>query len=129
MPVSMGDVTKNCPERQLSEEQVVAEMDRHLDTMYQECVVSEYKRGGKLDRITLDEGLIGDRSRAVDAVALDDVLRRLEQLDPDLARLVEMRFFGGLKHPAIAELLGRSLRRVERDWRLARSWLRIELER
>lgn len=87
------------------------------------------KRGGRLERITLDEGLIGDAPRAVDAVALDEVLVRLEQLDPDLARLVEMRFFGGLKHPAIAELLGRSLRRVERDWRLARSWLRIELER
>ncbi len=62
MPVSMGDVTKNCPERQLSEEQVVAEMDRHLDTMYQECVVSEYKRGGKLDTVTIDIAILGDGS-------------------------------------------------------------------
>jgi len=62
MPVSMGDVTKNCPERQLSEEQVVAEMDRHLDTMYRECVVTEYKRGGKLDVVTIDIAILGDGS-------------------------------------------------------------------
>jgi len=61
-PVAMGDVTKNCPEKQLSSEQVVAEMDRHLDTMYTRCVVSEYKRGGRLDTVTIDIAILGDGS-------------------------------------------------------------------
>ena len=61
-PVSMGDVTQKCPERELSDEQVVAEMDRHLDTMYRECVVSEYRRGGKLDTVTIDIAILGDGS-------------------------------------------------------------------
>jgi len=61
-PVSMGDVTKKCREKQLSDQQVVAEMDRHLDTMYRECVVSEYKRGGKLDTVTIDVAILGDGS-------------------------------------------------------------------
>ncbi|MDH3200647.1 MAG: hypothetical protein OEM15_07125 [Myxococcales bacterium] len=61
-PVSMGDVTKGCPEKQLSDEQVVAEMDRHLDEMYRECVVREYKRGGKLDTVTIDIAILGDGS-------------------------------------------------------------------
>lgn len=61
-PVSMGDVTKKCREKQLSDQQVVAEMDRHLDTMYTECVVGEYKRGGKLDTVTIDVAILGDGS-------------------------------------------------------------------
>lgn len=61
-PVSMGDVTKGCPEKQLSNEQVVAEMDQHLDTMYTRCVVSEHKRGGKLDTVTIDIAILGDGS-------------------------------------------------------------------
>jgi hypothetical protein len=61
-PVAMGDVTKNCPERQLSNEQVVAELDRHLDAMYTQCVVSEYKRGGRLDTVTIDIAILGDGS-------------------------------------------------------------------
>jgi hypothetical protein len=61
-PVSMGDVTKKCREKQLSDQQVVAEMDRQLDTMYRKCVVSEYKRGGKLDTVTIDIAILGDGS-------------------------------------------------------------------
>ncbi len=48
-------------------------------------------------------------------------------MDRGLARLVELRSLGGLKHPEIAQLVGTSLRTVERDWRLARSWLSAEL--
>jgi len=61
-PVSMGDVSKNCPEKQLSNEQVVAEMDRYLDAMYTQCVVSEYKRGGRLDTVTIDIAILRDGS-------------------------------------------------------------------
>ncbi len=84
------------------------------------------KRGEKLERITLDEDLVG-MGHTVDFPALDDALTRLERMDPDLAHLVELRFFGGLKQEEIAQLLATSLRSVQRDWRLARSWLRGEL--
>lgn len=61
-PVTVGDVTKKCREKQLSDQQVVAEMDRQLDTMYRQCVVGEYKRGGKLDTVTIDLAILGDGS-------------------------------------------------------------------
>ncbi len=61
-PVSMGDVSKGCPEKQLSDEQVVAEMDRHLDEMYRKCVVREYKRGSTLDTVTIDIAILRDGS-------------------------------------------------------------------
>ena len=60
-------------------------------------------------------------------VELDDALRRLKDMDPDLHQLVELRFFGGLTHPQIADVTGTSLRTVERQWRLARAWLHGEL--
>ncbi|MEM9195658.1 MAG: hypothetical protein AAGF12_41205 [Myxococcota bacterium] len=61
-PVEVGDATDDCPERQLSDAEVVTEMDRHLDAMYRECVVSEYQRGGKLDTVTIDIAILGDGS-------------------------------------------------------------------
>ncbi|MEM7137030.1 MAG: hypothetical protein AAF500_10650 [Myxococcota bacterium] len=59
-PVEVGDATDECPEGQLSDTEVVAEMDRHLDTMFQRCVVSEYQRGGKLDTVTIDIAILGN---------------------------------------------------------------------
>ena len=63
----------------------------------------------------------------IDILALDEALQRLKDMDPELHELVELRFFGGLKHPAIARQLGTSLRTVERNWRLARAWRHGEL--
>lgn len=85
------------------------------------------KRGGDRSRVTLDdEGGAAPRA-AVDVLELDDALRRLKDMDPDLHQLVELRFFGGLTHPQIAHVTGTSLRTVERQWRLARAWLHGEL--
>lgn len=82
------------------------------------------KRGGGARKVSLEDALqIGDAERAPDLVALDDALKRLAESDPDRARLVELRFFGGLSHPEIAEVLGVSTSTVERQWRLARAWL------
>lgn len=80
------------------------------------------KRGGDLRRISFEESARGGVDE-VDLVELDECLEHLERLDPDLARVVEMRFFGGLSHPEIADALGLSLRKVERTWRIARAWL------
>ncbi len=59
---------------------------------------------------------------------LNDALERLSQVSPQHARLVEMRFFAGMTHEQIAEVLGVSTRTVKRNWRSARAWLRDELE-
>ncbi|MEZ6197071.1 MAG: sigma-70 family RNA polymerase sigma factor [Planctomycetota bacterium] len=80
------------------------------------------KRGGERDRVPLDEALPADPVRG-DLVALDAALSRLEALHPEHARVVELRFFGGLDVAETAEVLGVSDRTVKRHWRFARAWL------
>ena len=60
--------------------------------------------------------------------AVDEVLTKLDQLNPRHAQVVELRFFGGLKMAEVAEALGVAQRTVESDWTFARAWLRQELE-
>ena len=86
------------------------------------------RRGGGLRPLTLDEVQIPLQERADVLVALDDALRRLEGLDPRMARVVELRFFGGLTEPETAEVLGVTERTVRRDWVKAKGWLLRELE-
>lgn len=63
----------------------------------------------------------------VDAVLLETALARLASLDPRQARMVELRYFGGLTIPETADVLGISEMTVKRDWQVARAWLRREL--
>ena len=65
----------------------------------------------------------------VDLLALDDALARLATMDPQKARLVELRYFAGLSMPETAEALGVSVATAGREWTIARTWLRRELER
>lgn len=81
------------------------------------------KRGGAWQRLTLDEGLMPSGWSTVDMVALDDALKALAELDERQARMVEMRFFGGLSVDEVAVVLGISKSTVEEDWRMARAWL------
>ena len=87
------------------------------------------KRGGEQQRLPLDDALALYEQRDLDVLALDDALAGLEQMDAELARLVELRFFGGLSNGEAAEALGSSLRSVERSWATARTWLRDSLSR
>ena len=87
------------------------------------------KRGGARQRVTLSGDLGVEGGPDVDLLSLEEVLVKLEELDPELARLVELRFFGGLDHPTIARTVGKSLRSVERSWRLAKAWLHGELSK
>jgi RNA polymerase sigma factor (TIGR02999 family) len=81
------------------------------------------KRGGGQPVLRLDEAVgLGD-DRRPDLVAVDDALNGLARTDPELARLVELRFFGGLSHKEIAAVLGVSVSSVERRWRVAKAWL------
>ena len=85
------------------------------------------KRGGGAARVTLDDERVGAAEMDVDLVALDDALRKLVDVDPELARVVELRYFGGLTVEEAAEALGTSPRSVDRAWATARAWLRREL--
>jgi RNA polymerase sigma factor (TIGR02999 family) len=85
------------------------------------------KRGGGAINVTFDEALaVSDRSP--DLVALDDALDVLAAQDERKARVVELRFFGGLTNEEIAEALGISTDTVTRDWQMAKLWLRRELK-
>jgi RNA polymerase sigma-70 factor (ECF subfamily) len=85
------------------------------------------KRGGARARVTLDEALVGGVPPSVDLVALDEALERLEAMDPEQARLVELRFFGGLTIEETAEAMRTSPATVKRHWMVARAWLAREL--
>jgi RNA polymerase sigma factor (TIGR02999 family) len=89
------------------------------------------KRGGDPARITLDDHLLPIRNREVpdeiDLIALDAALTRLASLSERQARIVELRYFGGLSVEEAAEALNISPATVKRDWTLARAWLRREL--
>ena len=87
------------------------------------------KRGGELARVTLDEGLIADDARTVDVLAVDDALHKLATIDAEQARLVELRFFGGLTVEESAAALGISPATVKRHWAVARAWLQREIAR
>lgn len=85
------------------------------------------KRGGAWRRVQLEEGALTEAGDGLDLLALEDALERLAQLSERQARVVELRFFGGLSSEESAELLGVTRRTVERDWRFARAWLYEEL--
>ncbi|MEO1130648.1 MAG: sigma-70 family RNA polymerase sigma factor [Planctomycetota bacterium] len=88
------------------------------------------KRGGPdahkadldVDHLTTPSG-----AQNIDVVDLDDALRRLTELDPRQARIIELWFFGGLSVERVAEVLDVSSRTVKREWRKARAWLKVEL--
>ena len=85
------------------------------------------KRGGDWQRVVLDEAQTPEDLRNIDLVALNDVLETLAALDPQQARIVELRFFGGLTVEEVAHVLEVSKRKVEGDWTHAKAWLRNAL--
>ena len=89
------------------------------------------KRGSGEKRlsITAAEGLVASSPEEVDVVDLDEALARLEERDPRQVRIVELKFFAGLGLEEIAAALGVSRSTVRDDWRMARAWLRQQLER
>jgi RNA polymerase sigma-70 factor (ECF subfamily) len=86
------------------------------------------KRGGDRERIALDEGLALSVNRDEDLLAVDEALKKLADLDPRQARIVELRFFAGMTVAEVAEVLDVSKRTVEAEWTAVRAWLRRELD-
>jgi RNA polymerase sigma-70 factor (ECF subfamily) len=87
------------------------------------------KRGGGCARVGLDESVADEPQRGLDVLAVDEALTRLAALHERQAKIIELRFFGGLSLSAVATYLGVSPRTVDGDWSMARAWLRRELER
>ena len=85
------------------------------------------KRGGERRRVSLHEDVALSPRRDEDLLALEEALAKLEALNERHARIVELRFFGGLNIEETAEALGVSKRTVEADWTVLRAWLRREL--
>lgn len=87
------------------------------------------KRGGGEFTLHIDEGLLPEKNRDLNLIALDDALTGLEKIDPVRARIVEMRFFGGLSNDEAAAALGISPATVQRQWAGARAWLTHAIKR
>jgi RNA polymerase sigma factor (TIGR02999 family) len=105
---------------------VAAQMMRHILVDYARRH-NRAKRGGGALQVSLDDAMLVSNDKADELLALDDALRKLEQFDPRKSQVATMRFFAGLSVVETAEALRISEETVTRDWRLARAWLRTEL--
>lgn len=85
------------------------------------------KRGGDAHRTELDSGVLFQEARPVDLLDLEDAMKKLAELNPRMAQIVEMRYFGGMEIQEIAAVLDVSSRTVDRDWYKAKSFLYLAL--
>lgn len=85
------------------------------------------KRGGAAQRFSIEDIDVLPEQSAADLLELDEALQKLEAIDERKCRVVDMRFFGGLKESEIAEILGVTEKTVRRDWQFAKLWLFREL--
>lgn len=107
---------------------VAAQVMRHILIDHARGNVRE-KPGGTAEATPLDEALVFSEEKSEELLAVDEALERLEMLNPQQSKIVELRFFGGLTVEETAEALGISPITVKRDWSLARAWLYGNLER
>ncbi len=103
---------------------VAARAMRNVLVDHARARLAHKRRGGA--RVDVDGLAVAGDAESV--LAVDETLARLHALDPQLGQLVELRFFGGLDNPSVAEALGISLRSVERGWRMARAFLLRDLD-
>src|ERR1700727_225846 len=85
-------------------------------------------RGGGFVRVEMDDNVAVSEERSEEVLMLDEALTRLQALNPRQARVVELRYFGGLSVEQVASILGVAPRSVKRDWALARIWLFKEIQ-
>jgi len=91
--------------------------------------VSRQKRGGDHTRVELDEELApGDEPKVDEVLAVHGALDDLEAIDPQMAQVVKLRYFGGLTVEETAQALGESPRSINRSWTAARAWLKRRME-
>ena len=105
---------------------IAAEMMRRILVNYAVQRKAQ-KRGDGATHISLDEAVSFGEQAELDIVLLDDALEKLAEFDPKQAKIVELRFFGGLTIEEVAEVLEVSDSFVKREWRMAKSWLKTQL--
>lgn len=105
---------------------IAAEMMRRILVNYA-VQRNAKKRGDGVTRISLDDADSFGKEQDLDLIALDQALKNLAEADPDAARIVELRFFGGLTIEETAEVLGVSDSTVKREWRTAKAWLKTQI--
>ena len=106
---------------------VAAQMMRHVLVDLARAHRRDKRGGREAVQVSLSDAKNVARERPTDLVELDEALTTLASLDARHARVVELRFFGGLSHEETAHVLNVSVATVRRDWRLARAWLFREL--
>lgn len=105
---------------------VVAQVMRHV--LIDHARRRKYqKRAGEVQKVSLDEATLMSQERASELLALDEALTTMAQMDPRKAKVIELRYFGGLSLVETAEALELSVMTVRRDWRAAKAWLYREL--
>ncbi len=85
------------------------------------------KRGGDRLRISFDDQIVLSPRHDDDLLSVDQLLGELQEIDPRQAKIVELRFFGGMTSAEVAEYLGISKSTADREWRIVRAWLRQQL--
>jgi RNA polymerase sigma-70 factor (ECF subfamily) len=107
---------------------LAAQMMRRILIDHARARVAE-KRGGIQQRVNLSSVEEWQRApQSEDVLMLDEALSKLEQADGRAAKVVELRFFGGLREQEVADVLGVSVITVKRDWKVARAWLVDQLQ-
>lgn len=101
---------------------VAAKAMRHIIINYARKQSAE-KRGGEADHVSFDEQFMAPQECADTLIAVDRVLSQLAERDERMARVVELKFFGGMTQKESAEVLDVSTRTVRRDWRAAKAWM------
>ena len=105
---------------------VAAELMRRIVLKHARRLGTE-KRGGKLVRVSIDDGALPARQRAADLLALEEALEKLTALDERQGRIIELRYFGGLSIEEAAAFLELSTATVKRETRIAQAWLSREM--
>jgi RNA polymerase sigma-70 factor, ECF subfamily len=90
--------------------------------------LARHKRGGEQKKVSLDEVFVFAERQADELLAVDDSLNALAKIDSRQARVVELRFFGGLSVEEAADVLGVSPKTVKREWSVAKAWLSADLK-
>ena len=105
---------------------IAAEMMRRILVNYA-IQRNAQKRGDGVARLSLEEAISFSDEKDFDLISLDDALKQLAEYDAGAARIVELRFFGGLTIEETAEVLGVSDSTIKREWRMAKAWLKAKL--
>jgi len=106
---------------------VAAQAMRQILVNYAKASQSQ-KRGGGALKVELDEAALISPEQTAEILDLNEALERLATLDPRKAHVVELKYFGGLNHEEIAEVMKISTVTVRRDWIFAKAWLHHELQ-